>query len=61
MLYIRDVGLIVSGPGLTEEGRVRHGRLHKPRRGTMQGKLEPLLAYGNYEIYSERDWQQAKA
>lgn len=60
MVYVRDVGLIVAGPGLTHAGRVRDGRDHLRRKDRMEGKLEPLLAYGNYEIYSEQEWQQAK-
>ena len=61
MVYIRDVGLIVAGPGLTQPGHVRVRNPRERRSDRMEGRLEPLLVYGNYEIYSERRWQDEKS
>lgn len=61
MLYIRDVGLIVAGAGLIGGERVRYSKSEHRRSDKMQGRLEPLLTYGNYAFYSEKSWQQVKA
>ncbi len=60
MVYIRDVGLIVAGPGLTQAECVHFRNPRERRSDRMEGRLEPLLVYGNYEIYSERGWQHKK-
>ena len=60
MLYIRDVGLIVAGKGLTDDGQVRHSSSEHRRTDKLTDKLEPLLIYGNYEIYAEQAWNDLK-
>lgn len=60
MVYIRDVGLIVAGKGLTGAGRVRHSQSEHRRSDNLTVRLEPLLVYGNYEIYAERAWGEVK-
>lgn len=60
MLYIRDVGLIVAGKGLTGTGRVRFSSSEHKRSDKLTDKLKPLLVYGNYEIYDEQAWNKVK-
>jgi hypothetical protein len=61
LLYIRDVGLIVSGPGLTTRpNAIETPTMHKRRKDRMKGKLEPLVRFGAFEVFSERAWQAAK-
>jgi hypothetical protein len=60
MVYIRDVGLVIAGKGLTNAGRVRPSASEHRRSDKLTGKLEPLLVYGNYEIYAEREWNEVK-
>ena len=44
LLYVRDVGLIVAGPGLTtRQNAIETVTLHKRRKDRMKGKLEPLV------------------
>lgn len=52
--YVRDVGLIVAGPNvkMVWADAVRRERSDKV-------KLEPLLALGPTEVYSEEAWQEA--
>lgn len=61
LVYVRDVGLIVAGPGLT----TRHKAIETPtqrkrRKNRMKGKLEPLVRFGAFEVFSEQQWQWAK-
>ena len=61
LLYARDVGLFVAGPGLT----TRHKAIETPtqrkrRKDRMKGKLEPLVRFGMYEVFSEQKWQRVK-
>ncbi len=62
LLYIRDVGLIVAGPGLTTRAdAIETSTQRKRRTDRMKGKLEPLVRFGMFEVYSEQAWQEAKA
>ena len=61
LLYIRDVGLIVAGPGLTTHpNTIETPTLRKRRKDRMKGKLEPLVRFGMFEVFSERAWGAAK-
>jgi hypothetical protein len=61
LVYIRDVGLIVAGPGLTTRpNAIEAPTQRKRRRDRMTGKLEPLVRFGSFEVFSERAWQAAK-
>ncbi len=61
LLYVRDVGLIVAGPGLTTRpNAIETPTLRKRRKDRMKGRLEPLVRFGAFEVFSERDWQAAK-
>ena len=61
LLYIRDVGLIVAGPGLTTRAdAIETSTQRKRRTDRMKGKLEPLVCFGMFEVYSEQAWQAAK-
>lgn len=60
MVYIRDVGLIVAGKRLTDAGRVRPSSSDHRRSDKLHDRLEPLLVYGNYQIYAEREWSEVK-
>jgi len=43
LLYIRDVGLIVAGPGLsTHPNAIETPTMRKRRKDRMKGRLEPL-------------------
>ena len=62
LLYIRDVGLIVTGPGLTPRPNASEASTQRNRRtDRMKGKLEPLASFGMFEVYSEQEWQGTKA
>ncbi len=62
LLYIRDVGLIVAGPGLTTRPNAIEASTQRKRRtDRMRGKLEPLVSFGMFEVFSEHEWQRAKA
>lgn len=59
--YVRDVGLIVAGPGLTERPEaIQKATMRKRRVDRMEGKLEPLVRFGNFEVFSEQQWQTLK-
>ena len=61
LLYIRDVGLIVAGPGLTTRpNAIETPTQRKRRKDRMKGKLEPLVRFGAFEVFSERAWQAVK-
>ena len=61
LLYVRDVGLIVAGPGLTTRpNAVETPTLRKRRKDRMKGKLEPLACFGAFEVFSEGAWGAAK-
>ena len=61
LLYVRDVGLIVAGPGLTTRpNAIETPTLRKRRKDRMKGKLEPLVRFGAFEVFSEHKWQAAK-
>ena len=61
LLYIRDVGLIVAGPGLTTRpNAIETPTQRKRRKDRMKGKLEPLVRFGAFEVFSEQTWQAAK-
>ena len=61
LLYIRDVGLIVAGPGLTTRANaIETSTMRKRRKDLMKGKLEPLVRFGMFEVFSEKEWQAAK-
>ena len=61
LLYVRDVGLIVAGPGLTTRlNAVETPTRRKRRKDRMKGKLEPLVRFGMFEVFSEQAWQAAK-
>ncbi len=61
LLYIRDVGLIVAGPGLTTRpNAIETPTQRKRRKDRMKGRLEPLVRFGMFEVFSEREWQAAK-
>ncbi len=60
-VYIRDVGLIVAGAGLsTQAGAIEVAAKRKRRKDRLEGKLMPLVHFGNYEIYLEAQWRLAK-
>ena len=57
----RGVGLIVAGPGLTTRPKaVETPTQRKRRKDRMKGKLEPLVRFGMFEVFSEQAWQAAK-
>lgn len=61
LLYVRDVGLIIAGPGLTtRENAIETPTQRKRRKDRMKGRLEPLIRFGAFEVFSERVWQAAK-
>jgi len=61
LLYIRDVGLIVAGPGLTTRpNAIETPTMRKRRKDRMKGKLEPIVRFGAFEVFSEKQWQGAK-
>ena len=61
LLYVRDVGLIVAGPGLTTRpNAIETPTLRKRRKDRMKGKLEPLVRFGAFEVFSEKEWKAAK-
>ena len=61
LLYVRDVGLIVAGSGLTTRpNAIETPTLRKRRKDRMKGKLEPLVRFGMFEVFSERAWGAAK-
>ena len=57
--YIRDVGLIAVGPGMIGE-RQRVVFAHRRKRRSDRVRLEPFLTFGNFEIFVEDAWQEAK-
>lgn len=62
LLYVRDAGLIVAGPGLTTRpNAVETPTLLKRRKDRMKGRLEPLVRFGAFEVFSEQAWGAAKA
>lgn len=62
LLYVRDVGLIIAGPGLTTHPNATETpTLRKRRKDRMKGRLEPLVRFGTFEVFSEHEWQSAKA
>lgn len=62
LLYVRDVGVIVAGPGLsTRPNAIETPTLRKRRKDRMKGRLEPLVRFGAFEVFSEHEWQRAKA
>lgn len=58
-VYVREVGLVAVGPSMGRPTSVEFAPRSKRRSDRM--RLEPLLRYGNFEIYSEREWQKEKA
>ena len=55
------MGLIVAGPGLTTRpNAIETPTLRKRRKDRMKGKLEPLVRFGAFKVFSERAWQRAK-
>jgi hypothetical protein len=61
LLYVRDVGLIVAGPGLTTRpNAIETPTQRKRRKDRMKGRLEPLVRFGAFEVFSEQVWQEAK-
>jgi hypothetical protein len=61
LLYIRDVGLIVAGAGLTTRpNAIETPTQRKRRKDRMKGRLEPLVRFGAFEVFSERAWQAKK-
>jgi hypothetical protein len=61
LVYIRDVGLIVAGAGLTTRpDAIEASTRRKRRKDRMKAKLEPLVRFGSFEVFSERAWQAAK-
>ena len=61
LLYVRDLGLIVAGPGLTTRPQaIETPTQRKRRKDRMKGKLEPLVRFGTFEVFSEQEWQRAK-
>lgn len=61
LLYVRDVGLIVAKPGLTTRpNAVETPTQRKRRKDRMKGKLEPLVRFGMFEVFSEHAWGAAK-
>lgn len=58
-VYVREVGLVAVGPGMSRPESVEFAVRSKRRSDRM--RLEPLLRYGNFEVYSEREWQEEKA
>jgi hypothetical protein len=61
LLYVRDVGLIVAGAGLTTRpGAIETATLRKRRADRMAGKFEPLVRFGNFEVFSERAWREVR-
>ncbi len=62
LLYIRDVGLIVAGHGLTtRHDAIETSTQRERRKDRMKGKLEPVVRFGMFEVFSERAWQAAEA
>ena len=61
LLYVRDVGLIVAGPGLTTRPRaIETPTMRKRRKDRMKSKLEPIVHFGMFEVFSEQAWHMAK-
>jgi hypothetical protein len=61
LVYVRDVGLIVTGAGLTTRpNAIEASTRRKRRKDRMKARLEPLVRFGNFEVFSERAWQAAK-
>ena len=61
LLYVRDVGLVIAGLGLTTRpNAIETPTMRKRRKDRMKGKLEPLVRFGMFEVFSEREWQAAK-
>ena len=59
---VRDVGLIMTGPGLTIRPKaIETPTLRKRRKDRMKGKLEPLVRFGASGVFSEHAWGAAKA
>ena len=62
LCYVRDAVLIVAGPGLTTRPHaVQTPAKRKRRNDRMKGKLEPLVRFGMFEVFSEKAWGAAKA
>ena len=61
LLYVKDVGLILAGPGLTARpNAIETPTKRKRRTDRMKGRLEPLVRFGMFEVFSERAWGAAK-
>lgn len=55
------MSLIVTGPRLTTRPEaVETPTLRKRRKDRMKGKLEPLVRFGMFEVFSEWAWGAAK-
>lgn len=55
------MGLIVAGSGLTTHpNAIETPTLRKRRKDRMKSKLEPLVRFGTFEVFSEHAWQAAK-
>ncbi len=51
----------MAGPGLiTRPNAIETPTQRKRRNDCMKGKLEPLVRFGMFEVFSERAWQRAK-
>ena len=61
LLYVRDVGLIVAGPGLTTRpNAIETPTQRKRRKDRMKGMLEPLVRFEAFEVFREQTWQGVK-
>ncbi len=53
---VRDVGLIADGLGLTTRpNAIETPTQRKRRKDRMKGKLEPLVRFGAFEVFSEQE------
>ncbi len=49
------------GPGLTtRHNAIETPTMRKRRKDRMKGKLEPLVRFGMFEVFSGKEWQRAK-
>ena len=57
----QDMGLVAAGLGLTTRANaIETPTQCKRRKDQMKGKLEPLVRFGIFEVFSEQEWQAAK-
>lgn len=61
MRYVKDVGLILAGTELTiRPNAIETPTQRKRRKDRMKSKLEPLVRFGAFEVFSEGAWGAVK-